>query len=274
MTLMLQKKSLSYLVSALAFAALATPAMAQSCDLSDGFDTAPHAFSLEADACLEGLNGVDYDRALERELLEATNERRSAKGNTGVDYLESLRMAARLHAMDMAVRNYAAHDDLEGRSHLDRVRLLDRSVLIGSSGANIVVLGPDATASDIFSALESDAANRGNMDRSNFTNAGIGIAKTDKQTIVVQLFAAIDGRLAQSVPLLVADTTDLSASFADSRLQPVGWRLTDASGEIIDRGLGTKMTPHLAPGQSAYLTVDVAYRTSEYALRGPLITAQ
>ncbi len=271
---MLQIKPLSLLASACAFAALASPAVAQSCDLSDGFETGAHAFSIEADACLEGLDGVDYDRALERELLEATNLRRTQNGNDNFEYLESLRTAARLHAMDMAVRQYAAHDDLEGRTHLDRVRLLDRAVLIGASGANIVILGPDASAGEIFSALEADKANVGNMDRPSFTNSGIGIAKTEDQTIVVQLFAAIDGRLAQSLPLLVADTTDLSASFADTRLQPVGWRLTDASGETIDRGLGTQMSTQLAPGQSAYLTVDVAYRTSEYTLRGPVITAQ
>ena len=62
--------------------------------------------------------------------------------------LSSLIDAARLHAYDMAVRGYAAHEDLEGRTHLDRVRMMERSRLIGAFGANVVVVKAGTSAED------------------------------------------------------------------------------------------------------------------------------
>lgn len=273
MTFMLQNLSKTMMASTLALAALALPSFASTCDLTDGFATSPIAFSEEADACLEGLNDVDYDRALERSVLDAVNTQRKDAAASSVEYMESLRTAARLHAMDMAVRGYAAHEDLEGRDHLDRVRTLDRSVLIGASGANIVVLNSKANADAILKALNADKYNRANTVHDGFTHAGIGIAIADGKTYVVELLATVDGRLDKPLPLVAQSETDLSASFSDARMQTVGWRLETADGKILDRGYGSVVTPKLTAGQQAYLTVDVAYRTDEYSLRGPMIVA-
>lgn len=270
---MLQIKIKTLMASTLAIAALAIPATAQSCDLSDGFAKNALAFAEEADACLEGVIGIDYDRVLEKQIFAATNLQRVKSGAEEVVYMDSLQQAAYLHAMDMAARNYAAHDDLEGRSHMDRVRLLDRTILIGASGANVAVLNGNATAEDILKAINADKANRANTQHDGFSHLGIGVAKANGKTYVVQLFAAVDGRLSTPLPLVVTSESDLTASFTDARLQPVGWRLETADGQTIDRGYGSVISPKLAAGQEAYLTVDVSYRTNEYALRGPMIVA-
>ncbi|WP_162173820.1 CAP domain-containing protein [Hyphomonas johnsonii] len=260
-------------LSALAFAALATPALASTsgCDLSDGLSLEPLAYAQEADACFEGLNGVDYDTRLERQIQDATNATRAAAGESHLEYQVSLVQAARIHAMDMAVRHYAAHEDLEGRDHLDRVRTFDRAILIGASGANIVVVDSAMDADAIMAALRKDPANAANMTREAFTDSAVGIARANGKTYVVQLFARVDGRLETPLPLVISGTENIRATFADNRLQPVGWRLTTASGDTVARGLGTRMTDPLKSGEQAYLTLDVAYRASEYALRGPLV---
>jgi hypothetical protein len=260
-------------VSALAFAALAFPALAgsSSCDLSDGLSIDAVSFQQEADACFEGLDGVDYDTWLERQLTDATDAVRVAAGEQALTPLPSLLQAARIHAMDMAVRGYAAHEDLEGRDHLSRIRTFDRTVLIGASGANIVIVDGGMDAKAIFKALRRDPANAGNMTREAFTHSSLGIAKANGKTYVVQLFARVDGRLESPLPLLISGTEDIRAAFGDDRLKPVGWRLTTASGDTIAKGLGTRMSDPLAKGEQAYLTLDVAYRASEYALRGPLV---
>lgn len=270
---MLQSRYKYMSVSALAFAALAFPALAgaSSCNLSDGLSMDPIAYQTEADACFEGLNGVDYDTYLEQQLVDATDAVRAANGETSLERLPSLLQAARIHAMDMAVRGYAGHDDLEGRDHLARIRTFDRTVLIGASGANIVIVDGDMDAKAIFKALRKDKANVGNMTRDGFSHTAVGIAKANGKTYVVQLFAHVDGRLESPLPLVISGTEDIRAAFGDDRLQPVGWRLTNASGETITKGLGTRMNNPLASGQQAYLTLDVAYRANEYALRGPLV---
>ena len=62
------------------------------------------------------------DARLERQLVDATDRVRAGENKAALVPLASLEQAARIHAMDMAARDYAGHADPEGRSHLERVR--------------------------------------------------------------------------------------------------------------------------------------------------------
>lgn len=259
-------------VSALAIAALAFPASAVStCELADGLSLDPVAFNQEVAACYGGPAGVEKNAQLESQLIKETDAVRAADNEVALAPLASLGEAARIHAMDMAARNYAGHTDKEGRGHLERVRMLDRTVIIGAAGANIAILEGDHDADTVFAALRNDPVNAANMTRDAFTHTGIGIAKGNGRTYVVQLFARVDGHLQSPLPVQVAEAADIKSTFQDKGVQNIGWRLTTPEGETVARGYGTTMTGRLAPGQQAYLTLDMTRNSQEYALRGPLV---
>ena len=125
-------------LSALALAALTLPAAAVStCDLADGLSLDPAVFNQEVSACYASQSDSKSNARLEGQLIDATDRIRADDSKAALTPLASLEQAARIHAMDMAARDYAGHADPEGRGHLERVRMLDRTVLIGAAGANI-----------------------------------------------------------------------------------------------------------------------------------------
>lgn len=260
-------------VSALAFAALSGPSFADTaCDLSDGYGMTPTAFQKEADACLEGINGIKTDTFLANELLRLAGEKRETQGAQQVESLSSLIDAARLHAYDMAVRGYAAHEDLEGRTHLDRVRMMERSRLIGAFGANVVVVKAGTTAEDIQKALLADEANAANFKRKEFDHIGVAAIEANGMIYVVELFARVDGRLDTPIPMVAAPRTNLAANYSD-KLEPVGWSVVSASGETLMRGIGDKMPASLPNISEGFLQVDVALGKDVYTLKGPAISS-
>lgn len=260
-------------VSALAFAVLSGPSLADTgCDLSDGYGMTPTAFLDEANACMQGVDGVSADASLEGELLSLANETRAGQGQAGVEALDSLTEAARLHAYDMAVRHYAAHEDLEGRSHLDRVRMVERSRLIGAFGANIVVVKAGLPAEEIQKALTADAANASNFKRAEFDHMGIAAVEADGMLYIVELFARVDGTLDTPLPPVAAPRTDIAANFSD-KLEPVGWSVVSPSGETLMRGIGRKLPANLPTIEEGYLQVDVALGTDVYTLKGPALSS-
>lgn len=260
---------------ALAFAALAGYAAAEtSCDLTDGYAMDPTAFTTEAAACLEGVNGINIDTWLEREVRRQTRETRSAANMDDLENLASLNEAARLHAMDMVARKYAAHQDLEGRDHLDRVRILDRQRLIGASGANLTVLPVSASPEDTFDALVSDKSNAANLTREAFTHMGIGAASDGEQLYVVQLFARVDGTLKKALPMVLASKTDLSATYAESSFTPVGWHLEDSNGKMVASGSNERLSAQTGSQNLSKLSIDIAYGNDIYTLKGPIVSLQ
>lgn len=263
-------------LSALALAALTLPAAAvSSCDFADGLSLDPAVFNQQVSACYDRQSDSSQNAGLEHELKDATDRVRAGDNRASLIPLTSLQQAARIHAMDMAARNYAGHADLEGRSHLERVRMLDRSVLIGAAGANIAIIeGTQHDAGAVFDALRRDPVNASNMTRSAFTHTGVGIAEANGRTYIVQLFARVDGRLEAPLPVYLAGSHNVHATFEEAGLEPVAWRLTSPDGDTIDRGYGSTMTSSLRPGQRAYLTLDVARNDTEFAIRGPIVTGQ
>ncbi|KCZ48862.1 CAP domain-containing protein [Hyphomonas pacifica] len=260
-------------ISALALAALGLTAYADSsCDLTDGLSAQPAAFQKETDACLEGLNGVNADSYMQNQLRHLTAAARSERGIKELTNLPSLNRAALIHAYDMAVRDYIAHDDPEGRSHLDRVGLLDRRVLIGAFGANMAVVDENATAEEAFAALMADPANVANLNRMAFDHMGVTAVKANGRIYLIQLFARVEGQLEAPLPVNMSQRTDLRAVFAESRAEPVGWSVVSADGDVLAKGIGDTAPAYSLTGQSGYLNIDMALGKDLYTLKGPAVS--
>ncbi|KJS26715.1 MAG: hypothetical protein VR75_06455 [Hyphomonadaceae bacterium BRH_c29] len=259
--------------SALAFAVLSGPSFAEtSCDLSDGYGLTPAAFLEEADSCLEGVEGIKTDTFTSTELSRLASDQRNANGLDQVEALDSLSEAARLHAYDLAFRGYAAHEDLEGRTHLDRVRMIDRSHLISSFGANVVVVKAGTSPEAIQKVLLADRANASNFKRGEFNHMGIAAVEADGMIYVVELFARVDGQLDTPMPMTAVPRMNLAANFGD-KLEPVGWSVVSASGQTLMRGLGNKLPSTLPYIEEGFLQMDVEIGKDVYTLKGPAISS-
>jgi uncharacterized protein YkwD len=262
-------------VSALALAALSGPSFADAgaaCDLSNGYAITPAAFQQEANACLKGVSGVETDAVMADQLMSLAGEQRASLGESELSALGSLSEAARLHALDMAVRGYASHKDLEGRSHLDRVRMMERSALIGAFGANIVIVKAGTSVEDVQKVIMADEANAANLARDEFDHMGVAAVEANGVLYVVQLFARVDGQLNTPVPMVAAPRTNLAADYSD-QFEPVGWSVVSASGETLMRGIGSKMPASVPDISEGYLQMDVELGNSVYTLRGPAISS-
>ncbi len=261
-------------LSVLAFAALGATASADpSCDLTDGFAITPAAFEQEADACFEGLVGVSADTWIENQLLNKAAAVRDDANYDALTPMASLRLAARAHAYDMAVRGYVGHDDLEGRTHLDRVRMFDRTELIGAFGANIAILKAGATADEIQAALLADPANKANMERRDFDHIGVAAVEADGKLYVVQLFARVEGSLRSPLPATAQPNMNIAANLEDKGASLVGWSIVTASGETVAQGTGRKLPAVLPANANGFLQLDVEYGRDVYTLKGPAISA-
>lgn len=278
---MLQKYDKLLATTALAIAALAGPAIADvsgdlpACDLSEGYANSAVGFSAQLESCLADQSNTVHRGDVEANVLALTQRHRSRLGIDELQTRDSLHQAAQAHALDMAARSYAAHKDPEGRGHLHRVRTLDRSVLIGSAGANIAA-GQLDSDTDAFDALTADPVNRDNLSRDAFSHVGVGAAQAPNGTVyVVQLFAQIDGELETPIPAALGPGAKLDASFVDTGFEHVGWSLTDEAGRLLDRGYGERVTATLDAAQSAFINVDVARHGGDtYSLKGPRVTGQ
>nr|WP_321441244.1 CAP domain-containing protein [uncultured Hyphomonas sp.] len=260
-------------VSALALAALSGSAFADpACDLSDGYGITPTAFQKEANACLQGIDGIKTDTATANQLLRLAGEQRADHGASELEALSSLMDAARLHAYDMAVRGYAAHEDLEGRTHLDRVRMMERSGLIGAFGANVVVVKAGTSAEDIQKVMMADKANAENFKRNAFDHMGVAAIEANGMVYVVELFARIDGRLDAPMPTVAAARAKLTADYSD-KFEPVGWSVVSANGTTLMRGIGDKLPASIPSMEEGFLQMDVALGNDVYTLKGPAISS-
>ena len=264
-----------YLLVPLATSLLAvgTASADQLCDLSDGFAPTPIGFSQEAEACLEGVDGLNVQSYLESEIRRQTLALREARGE-GTSNLASLNEAARLHAFDMAARGFIAHDDPEGRGHIDRIRILERQRLVGATGANIVVVSANSSPQEVFEAIMSDPENARNAKRSSFTHMGVGAVESGGRIYVVQLFARVDGAIDQPVPIKLNKRTDLRVSYENPKIRTVDWRLEDGSGATLLRGTGPQIMDPPDAIAAGGLRFNVALGSDTYVLAGPAVMTQ
>ena len=279
MAVMLQKYDRVKTTSLLALAAVggfvfAPAAQADgSCNMSNGLDSGLVPYVAEAEACLTGQS-ADY-RVLEADLYEALNARRVEEGKSALQRRASLDAAAQVHAMDMATRSYVAHEDLEGRDHLYRVRAFDRSVLIGASGANVLSSDIEANAGDILFAMRTDPQNAKNLTRDGFTDVGIGVAEANGRLYTVQVFATVEGKLADPLPLSLVSAARVRPRLADRDFDTLGWGVAEVGDENWRTTSSTsRIRPRQLDGlQDGALSVVVSERNKAYILKGPLVTA-
>ena len=238
---MLHKYDKLFAVSLLAIAVASGPSLTASaagpsCGLADGYGTGVVAYVGEVEACLTRTDATRPD--LESGLFDATGNARTNAGLAPLDRRASLDIAAEAHALDMATRGYAAHEDLEGRDHLYRIRALDRRVLAGETGANIVVLDADTDAAAAFAALAGDEVNAANMLYAGFTDMGMGAA-------------TLNGKKGATA----------------------SWDLTDAGGKRLAAGDTMRLREVSLQGvDDGYLNVLVRSATNDvYVLKGPLL---
>lgn len=276
MTLMLQKYDATRALSLLALAAAsgaiaALPAFAQaSCAPDDGYADGLVSYVAEVEACLDKS---DFAATRETGIFDQTNSVRKEVGVSPLNRRASLDRAARAHALDMAARGYAGHNDLEGRGHIYRMRALDRQVLASATGANVAVLDAGASVSDIYAAIAGDSANRENLVHSGFTDTGLGIAEANGRLYVVQMLTTVDGELETPLPLQIAGATSFSPRVNQNYFRTAGWSLSDVSGNRLAGG--TMMRMHdaaLNRDDTGYLDVLVQVDADTYVLKGPLVT--
>ncbi|MEQ8558409.1 MAG: CAP domain-containing protein [Henriciella sp.] len=274
---MLQKYDRLRASTLLAFAAaggafLALPAHAAGgCDLSNGYGDNVVSYVQEVEACLATSDAFAADH--ETAVFEKTNAARAKAGLEPLERRASLDQAARAHALDMAERNYAGHSDLEGRSHVYRMRALDRQVLASATGANVVVLDAKSSADEVFDMIRSDAANRDNLTRDGFNATGLGIAEADGRLYVVQMLTTVDGELETPLPLQIAGATSFSPKVNEDLFRTAGWNLTNADGRRLAGGSLMRMhSDSIDFDDAAYLDVLVELDTDTYVLKGPIVS--
>lgn len=267
-----------YLQKRVVFAALPVLALAvsgltasatESCSLEQGLSTDADKFIAEAEACLTDGTDVTQRTDVTASLIDFTNAQRYAAGRTDLDNLATLQQAAFLHASDMAARAYAGHSDLEGRSHLDRVRLLDRQSLFGAFGANVTVVPSGASFEDIERALSSDPANADNLVRNQFNSTGVAAVEKDGKIFVVQLFAEKLGELDRPLPVSVHPGEKVKVRFASSDLERVRWSVVSPAGTELAGGRSQRLTDLPADAGQGYLNVEVRYGGQSSTLQGP-----
>ncbi len=275
---MLQKYDTLRTASLLALAAAggamtALPAQAQTnCDLSDGYGQTLVSYVDEVEACLAEAT---FDGDLETAIADHTNAVRNDKGEAALERRASLDAAARAHALDMAARNYAGHNDLEGRGHVYRMRAIDRQVLASATGANVVVLDAGADADTIFATIQSDEANRENLTRDRFNATGLGIAEGNGRIYVVQMLTTVDGELENPLPLALADATSFNPQINEGMFRTAGWNLSDEDGNRLAGGRLMRMNADsLERADAGYLDVLVELNADTYVLKGPMVSRQ
>jgi len=252
------------------FAGPASAASPDTCRIADaGLPSSVEAYLDAAAHCLsQPPEGVTLRRDVEAGLADRVAERRQSAGAGRLEIREGLNRAARLHAIDMAARDYAGHSDSAGRGHLERARTLDRTGLYASMGGNVTTLRSD-NPRVIDRAIASESVNRDNIERQDFTHMGVGAAEANGRLYVVQLFARLDGELNREAPVRIAGSERLQPAFAQRSMRLEGVALSAEDGAVIAVSRNPLVSDPGGQARNAYLVVAARDGDTVYSLRGP-----
>ncbi len=199
---------------------------AQACDMR----TAARA-SAVADYAEQGLDclsaptpGYRFDDSMEQAFIGKINQERTARGLTPLIVRDEVRPAARFHSLDMGVNSFFGHKSPKGKTHAARVAAFDRTLLPQASAENVAQLEmqcmsgaglaiscaqmPEQTTDPMAGAvaelhrqLMQSAGHRKNILAPETTHIALGVARTDFDVYVTQIFVQPAGFLNQPLPL-------------------------------------------------------------------------
>ncbi|MBK8540751.1 MAG: hypothetical protein IPL60_12220 [Ardenticatenia bacterium] len=167
--------------------------------------------------------GVKYLDAVERLILEKTNQARGTNGGAGglpallVD--PGLQTTARVQSDDMLVRGFFDHVNPDGLAPGDRIAIMHRR-LVGAVGENIwsgtgySVDDAEALATLIVDGWMKSAGHRANILRPSYTHLGVGVSVRGDEIRATQNFAEVRGFLRALLPSNVVQGGRIDLSVA------------------------------------------------------------
>lgn len=108
----------------------------------------------------------------ELEYFDVAMSMRSKIGISGLNWSEAATAAARMHGMDMIIRNYVSNGNYEGKSATDRLR--DRGVLSTANVESILITEEDAILA-AYRTLNT-YEHRINLVNMSWTHLGVGVS--------------------------------------------------------------------------------------------------
>lgn len=186
------------------------PAVAEAerhCDLRSvwrGDRTA--SYVPKAQACLvQPTEGFWYDERAEAEILALINATRAEVGLPGLISRPGLLAPARLHSLDMAKEDFVEHEGPDGRSVLQRVQALDRTLIFSEVRENLAAVGGGLdyaeTARLLHRILFDSEGHKTNLLAPNVTHVGIGLVRAEEGAWVTEVFVRQEGELSRALPL-------------------------------------------------------------------------
>ena len=133
--------------------------------------------------------------AAEQIILEGTNRQRAAIGLPAFKPDVRLRAAARLHAMDMATRDFFAHESDKPGFETPSKRVHKAGALDFGAGENIAFneVSPDETGEKLMDQWMNSPPHRASILDKNYTHIGVGVYRhTDGRIYGVQNFVRRD----------------------------------------------------------------------------------
>ena len=124
--------------------------------------------------------------AAEREMLDAINEERRARGLEPLAWCGSCAEVARAHSKDMYRGGYFSHVDLDGDDPFDRMKAA--RIRYGAAGENLA-LAPSVP--EAHEGLMESPDHRENILRAEFQEVGIGIYEGPFGLMCTQVFRAL-----------------------------------------------------------------------------------
>lgn len=176
---------------------------------------------------------------LEYRMFRLLNKDRKTHGLKKLFFQYDLRKLARLHSKDMAKKDYFAHVNPNGESHVERMK--DMGITDVTSGENLAKLRgyPDpCTSAEI--GLMNSPGHRANILNTHYNVVGIGLIKSENGTYYfTQNFAYRDLVLTGFLPKRVKINKILSLNFRRiSKIDHFYLKVEDVAGkELLFRRL-------------------------------------
>ncbi len=118
--------------------------------------------------------------ALERQMVEAINTERRARGLPPYQLDQQLRAVAQAHAQDLAQRGYMSHVTLEGKTYLDRLQEAGLNPQWYGENIQLSVRTADEAVRDGLARWMDDPPHRDNVLHPRHTHIGLGVAQTSE----------------------------------------------------------------------------------------------